>query len=118
MSDLAIERMTSSTIIPNSAPPVGKLQGRTIQVGFPAEKESQVALERLKGPSSEPPSLLTRTVLSAITDEFDEEALDELFETAERLFGPDHFEDTSEHIILCRAWYKKAWDWSKEKAKR
>src|SRR5262249_36236442 len=27
-------------------------------------------------------------------------------------------EDASEHIILCRAWYKKAWDWSKEKAKR
>jgi hypothetical protein len=115
MSDLTIARTSSSAVaVPNASSPSAKWQGHTVQSTFPLEKESRVALWLLRQLHAESPSLLTRDVLSVITEEFDEQALEELYANAERLFG----DEVKWQIVLCRAWYKKAWDWSKEKAKR
>lgn len=115
MSGLTIDRTPSTPIVvPNAPSPSAKWHGHTVQPNFPAEKESRVALQRLKQPHTEPPSLLTRDVISVITEELDEQALEELCANAERLFG----DEAKSHIMLCRAWYKKAWDWGKKRVKK
>lgn len=116
MSDLTVERTPSSpVVVPNAPSPSAKWQGHIVQSVFPAEKESLVALKRLSQlHTTESPSLLTRDVISVITEELDEQDLEQLCANAERLFG----DEMKWQILLCRAWYKKAWEWGKEKVKR